>query len=131
MRFKLRVILGFGFLIFLILATFWLWQKSRTTSSFSSRAEKVEKISDPSLLPILKGIQEKKLAIIWVWSVKEKKIYPVVVKTGLSDGRYTEIKEVVLGKLEEGDLVVVGYQPTTKELRQAQGALTQAVRSLR
>ena len=42
----------------------------------------------------------------------EKKLKPVEIRTGISDGRYTH---VVSGALKEGDLVVVGMATSKVE----------------
>lgn len=50
---------------------------------------------------------DKSLATIWILQ-KDGKIRPVIIRKGITDGTYTEIKEVVWGKLElyEGDEVI-------------------------
>jgi HlyD family secretion protein len=42
---------------------------------------------------------------VWVLDDKTKKLQPAQIRTGITDGRYTE---VVTGDLKEGDDVVVG-----------------------
>lgn len=83
------------------------------------------KVSDSALqsAPPLTREQMKKMGYAIIWVEKEKKIIPVVIKIGITDGTYTE---VISGDLKEGDLVIVGYQPTGKQARQAQQSLSRA-----
>ncbi|HSP34024.1 MAG TPA: efflux RND transporter periplasmic adaptor subunit, partial [Thermoanaerobaculia bacterium] len=56
------------------------------------------------------GANRKPPQTVWIMDPATKKLNPVEIRTGITDGRYTE---VLSGNLKEGDLVVIGL-PTSK-----------------
>ncbi len=51
--------------------------------------------------------KDKSLAMVLVLQ-PDKKRRPVIIRKGITDGMYTEIKEVVWGKIDEGEEVILG-----------------------
>lgn len=62
----------------------------------------------PSKMKTIEDLKQKWKGMTMVWTVdEEKKPKPTFIKTGISDGKYTEM---VKGRLKEGDLVVTELQ---------------------
>jgi HlyD family secretion protein len=53
-----------------------------------------------------------------VWIVQEGRLRPVVIKSGISDGRYVEVTS---GELKEGDLIAVEEARSTKSTSSRSG----------
>jgi HlyD family secretion protein len=55
---------------------------------------------------------------IWV-DAPDRAVKPLLIKTGISDGRYTEI---VNGALKEDERVIVGYRSQWKQANESRGS---------
>jgi len=87
------------------------------------------------LAAISQKIDLKKLdpdmRLIWVSEDETgEKIRPVLVRIGMSDGTYTEIKEILFGEIKEGEFVVTG-RATAEQINTRTPDINQAFRSLR
>ncbi|HOK20719.1 MAG TPA: hypothetical protein PLX73_02260 [Candidatus Paceibacterota bacterium] len=109
------------------IAVFWNHSKSSLVP-----ASEVQKTV---LSAIAQKIDLKKLEpdmrLIWISEDEAgKKIRPVLVRIGMSDGTYTEIKEILFGEIKEGEFVVTG-RATAEQINTRTPDLNQAFRSLR
>jgi len=87
------------------------------------------------LAAISQKIDLKKLdpdmRLIWIAKdEKGEKIQPVLVRIGITDGTYTEIKEVIFGEIKEGEFVVTG-RATADQINTRTPDINQVFRSLR
>jgi len=92
-------------------------------------------VKNAVLAAISQKIDLKKLdpdmRLIWVSEDETgEKIRPVLVRIGMSDGTYTEIKEILFGEIKEGEFVVTG-QATAEQINTRTPDINQAFRSLR
>ena len=51
-------------------------------------------------------VKDRELAVIWVLE-KNGELRPVVIRKGITDDAYMEVKEIIWGRLSEGDMIVV------------------------
>ncbi|MGB9847963.1 MAG: hypothetical protein ACP5IX_00420 [Patescibacteria group bacterium] len=69
------------------------------------------------------------IRLIWLSDENGKNLRPVLIRIGISDGQYTEIKEILYGEIKEGDFVVTGK--TTPQSSSSQQDINRIFRSLR
>jgi len=92
-------------------------------------------VKNAVLAAVSQKIDLKKLdpdmRLIWIAKdEKGEKIQPVLVRIGITDGTYTEIKEVIFGEIKEGEFVVTG-RATADQINTRTPDINQVFRSLR
>ena len=89
-------------LIILALA-FFIWRdiSSHRASAKAKNQKATTAVGD--IIKIQEEMKQKDLRFIWLFDEKTGKI-----RIGITDGEYTEIKEIFYGELREGEFVVTG-----------------------
>lgn len=94
-------------LMILVLA-FFIWHdiSSHRASAKAKNQKATTAVGD--IIKIQEEMRQKDLRFIWLFDEKTGKIRPVIIRIGITDGEYTEIKEIFYGELCEGEFVVTG-----------------------
>jgi len=126
---KKKLIIG---LILFIALFFTVWfilnRGSRPVQGFYNPQQTI-------LLAIAEKINLKKLEpdmrLIWLSDENGKNLRPVLIRVGISDGQYTEIKEILFGEIKEGDFIVTGKATPGSQVSTPTQDINRILRSLR
>jgi len=102
----------------LVVAGFFLWRSLKGKAAVVATQKQ---LVVGQMLKLKDDLKKQGLYLIWIAEEKTKTIRPVLIRIGVTDDEYTEIKEIVYGELKEGQFVITGILTTKKEVQQFSG----------
>ncbi|MDP2856332.1 MAG: hypothetical protein Q8N90_04475 [bacterium] len=120
-------------LIILVLG-FFIWRDINShRADTKAKNQKTTTAAIGDIIKIREEMRQKDLRFIWLFDEKTGKIRPVIIRIGITDNEYTEIKEVFYGELREGEFVVTGIINKKSEGQKTGNSLSlnQLTRALR
>lgn len=118
-------IYGFVLIFGIIVALGIIWYQKQHSPAIPASLVQKEILETINLQKL-----EPDMRLIWVTDEKGKEIKPVLIRIGITDGQYTEIKEILFGEIKEGDFIVTG-KTTPQSSSASQQDINRIFRSLR
>ena len=120
----MKKIVVFILIVLVAVAGFFVWRSLKGKASAKAALMATQKqLVVGQMLKLRDDLKKQGLYFIWIAEEKTKTIRPVLIRIGVTDDEYTEIKEVIYGELKEGQSVITGISTTKKETQQFSGRI--------
>jgi len=125
----MKKIVVFILIVLVAVAGFFVWRslKGKATAKAAVIAAQKQLVVG-QVLKLKDDLKKQGLYLIWIAEEKTKTIRPVLIRIGITDNEYTEVKEIVYGELKEGQFVITGISTTKEEAQQFSGRVPGLIR---
>jgi len=116
----MKKIIIFILIVAVAAAGFFLWRSLKGKAAVVATQKQ---LVVGQMLKLKDDLKKQGLYLIWIAEEKTKTIRPVIIRVGVTDNEYTEVKEIIYGELKEGQFVITGIETGKAASQQFSGRI--------